>query len=970
MRSRKPYDEESRSVTGRRLIEVDLPIKAISAHARREKSIRHGHISTLHIWWARRPLAACRAVILATLLPDPADPACPPEFRARAAEALRFRFGGRRLEEPEELRRALLDFVAELAAWERSTDPDYLACARALVAAAHPEGPPLVVDPFAGGGAIPLEALRVGAEAWACDYNPVAALLLKVVLEDIPRYGERLADGVREWGGRVKERVEADVGRFYPPDPDGAVPIAYLWARTVTCEGPGCGAEIPLLRQLWLARKGRRQVALRLRVDRERKAVDFEVVESPDTVGEGTTRNGAAVCPVCSFVTPNSRVQAQAQARGGLPVRMVAVVRTWPGRQGRHYRVATEHDTKGAQAAGVELRRLEEERSGGPPLVPVGALSAVRPSSAARGVSAVTRYGLRTWGDLFLPRQALALSAFCAAVRDTHEEVARETGDAAFARAVATSLAIAVDRQADRLSTLARWDVTRDNVTNTFARQALPMVWDFAEANPFSGATGDWEGAVEWVEKVARHGGASAVRPGHAAHGDARALPLPDASVAYVVTDPPYYDQIPYSDLSDFFAEWLHRTVGHLYPELLARPAVEKAGDLIVNAGHRVDGRAKDKAFFRDEMSRALAEARRVLAPAGTAVFVFAHKETDGWEALLGALVKAGWKVTGSWPIETEMATRVRARNAASLQSSVHIVCRPRPERAGVGSWREVRPEVERRVGEWLPRLASEGIEGADAIFACLGPALEAYSRYERVETAAGEPVPLSPPVDDPEAPALLPAVWAAVARTALAMLFEGAEAEGFEEDARLTALWLWTLKAGGNGGASAAEEELAEDEEAPGSRKAPKGLALDYDTARKLAQALGAHLEALDHPGGIVEVKGSVARLRSLAERRRGLLGDGHRPRREDTLFESAASASDAAFAPGQTTLDRLHQAMLLFGDGRGDALRRLLAEPGYASDERFLRLARSLSALYPAQSQEKRWLDGVLAAARQARV
>ncbi|MCS7007834.1 MAG: DUF1156 domain-containing protein, partial [Gaiellaceae bacterium] len=200
----------------RRLIEVDLPIREISRHARREKSIRHGHISTLHIWWARRPLAACRAVILATLVPDPADDECPPEFRRKAVEALRFRFGGRDLDDPLVLRQSLLDFIAELADWDRSTDPDYLACARALVSAAHPEGPPLVVDPFAGGGAIPLEALRVGAEAWACDYNPVAALLLKVVLEDIPRYGERLAEAVREWGQRIKEAVEEDLGRFYP----------------------------------------------------------------------------------------------------------------------------------------------------------------------------------------------------------------------------------------------------------------------------------------------------------------------------------------------------------------------------------------------------------------------------------------------------------------------------------------------------------------------------------------------------------------------------------------------------------------------------------------------------------------------------------------------------------------------------------------------------------------------------------
>lgn len=380
----------------------------------------------------------------------------------------------------------------------------------------------------------------------------------------------------------------------------------------------------------------------------------------------------------------------------------------------------------------------------------------------------------------------------------------------------------------------------------------------------------------------------------------------------------------------------------------------------------------KDRAFFEAEMRRALAEARRVLTADGVAVVVFAHKTTSGWEAMLSALLDAGWTVTGSWPIDTEMATRLRARDSAALASSVHIVCRPRDERAGVGDWREVRDEIERRVAEWLPRLREEGIEGADAIFACLGPALEVYSRYARVETAAGDPVPLSPPEDRPDAPAFLPAVWAAVAREALRMIFEGPEAEGFEEDARLTALWLWTLRAAANGeGRKETEpEELEgedEGEETAGSKKLA-GLALDYDTARKLAQALGAHLEDLGRPGGIVEVKKGVARLLSVSERRKALLGEVKAPRRSaGTLFEPPEEAAVSGIAPAGTTLDRLHQTMLLFSDGRGEALRRLLAAPGYAQDARFRRLAQALSSLYPSSSPEKRWVDGVLAAARQ---
>ncbi len=956
----------------KRLIEVDLPIKEISKHARREKSIRHGHISTLHIWWARRPLAACRAVVLAALLPDPADPACPHAFREAAADALR-RFRDRAAGAPvkddgEGLRKALLDFIARFSAWEASTEPAYLDCARALVAAAHPEGRPLVVDPFAGGGAIPLEALRVGADAWAGDYNPVAALLLKVVLEDIPRYGERLAEGVRTWGAWVKERVGADLDRFYPPDPDGAVPIAYLWARTVTCEGPGCGAEIPLLRQLWLARKGKRQIALRLIVDRHRRSVDFEIDENPTRVGEGTVKRGSAVCPVCTIVTPVARVRAQARANAGLPARMIAVVRTYPGQQGRHYRVATERDVEMAREAEEELRRREKEHDGPLSLVPDEPL----PPDGTLGFR-IQKYGLRTWGDLFLPRQALAVTSFASAVREAHGEVLRETGDPAFARAVATTLAIAVDRLADYISTLCVWANGGEFIAHTFGRQAIPIVWDFPELAPLAAASGNWSGAIEWVGRVVSNGAASRLEPGQVNRTDARGLPLPDDAIPCVFTDPPYYDAVPYANLSDFFYIWLRRSVGELYPNLFDTPLTPKPNEIVVNPAALTDGRgSKDKTFFESEMRKALAEARRVLEPDGIAIVVFAHKTTSGWEAMLSALLDADWTVTGSWPVDTERPGRLREQDSAALASSVHIVCRPRDNRAGVGDWRKVRSELEHRVAEWLPRLREEGIEGADAIFACLGPAVEVYSRFARVETAAGYPVPLSPPDDDPDHPAFLPAVWTAVAREALRMIFEGPEAEGFEEDARLTALWLWTLRAAANGQKDSNEqpdvEGEAENEEAAKAKKL-KGLALDYDTARKLAQALGAHLEDLGRPGGIVEVKKGEAWLLPVSERRKALLGEAKAPRKvAGTLFEPHEETSVGVITPGETALDRLHQAMLLFADGRGEALRRLLAEPGYLQDARFRRLAQALSSLYPSSSPEKRWVDGVLAAARQA--
>lgn len=347
----------------KRLIEVDLPIKRISAHARREKSIRHGHISTLHIWWARRPLAACRAVILAALWPDPADLLCPESFRQAARTWMRKwaadhltllgaesveRFLGYqknpgKLDDDEELRAALLDFIADFANWDNSTRREYLETSRALTQAAHealgglPGTRPLVVDPFAGGSAIPLEALRVGADAFASDLNPVAVLLNKVVLEYIPKYGQQLADEVRKWGEWVKKEAEKELAEFYPKDPDGATPIAYLWARTIRCEGPGCGAEVPLIRSLWLAKKRNRSVALRLIPDQKQKRVDFAIIENAKgrDVGEGTVRRGSATCPCCGYTTPVAAVRRQLKERrgGADDARLFCVVTTRPGRQ-------------------------------------------------------------------------------------------------------------------------------------------------------------------------------------------------------------------------------------------------------------------------------------------------------------------------------------------------------------------------------------------------------------------------------------------------------------------------------------------------------------------------------------------------------------------------------------------------------------------------------------------------------------
>ncbi|RMF35904.1 MAG: hypothetical protein D6759_04240 [Chloroflexi bacterium] len=443
---------------------------------------------------------------------------------------------------------------------------------------------------------------------------------------------------------------------------------------------------------------------------------------------------------------------------------------------------------------------------------------------------------------------------------------------------------------------------------------------------------------------------------------------------------------MPYASLSDFCYVWLRRMLHDLHPDLFRTPLTPKAEECIMDPGPPPPGEPeKTKEFFETTMERALAECRRVLRPDGLAVVLFAHKGTAGWEAMLNALVRAGWTVTASWPIETERGARMRAKNSAVLASSVFLVCRPRPENAGIGDWRRVLEEMNRKVAQWLPHLEQEGIHGADALFACIGPALEVYSRYDRVETAGGQVIPLGDRRNGKGQVVhrgYLSYVWEAVAREALQLIFPEADPAGFEEDARVTAVWLWTLRARANGAVPEEMEEaemLEAEEEAEEASRTDKGAAplrsgyaLPYDAARLILQALGSHEERLKRPGGILEVKGNTARLRSVAERRRWLLGETQEeeiPRRrrkvQPELFEEHTweTPEEPAVAPGQSTLDRLHQAMLLFADGRTEALRRFLVEEGVGKEELFWRLADALSRLYPISSQEKRWVDGLLA-------
>ncbi|MGA7498330.1 MAG: hypothetical protein WBX00_16500 [Isosphaeraceae bacterium] len=445
------------------------------------------------------------------------------------------------------------------------------------------------------------------------------------------------------------------------------------------------------------------------------------------------------------------------------------------------------------------------------------------------------------------------------------------------------------------------------------------------------------------------------------------------------------------------------------FPKLFSDALVPKDEEIVVDPPHKSSNSHKTSAFYESELAKAFGEGRRVLRPDGIATVVFASKTTASWEAILKAVVDAGWTITGSWPIDTEMEARVSAQGQARLASSVHLVCRPRENSDGsvrtdeVGDWRDVLTALPHRIHEWMPRLAAEGVVGADAIFACLGPALEIFSRYNRVEKSDGSVVLLRE---------FLEHVWAAVSKEALSMIFKDADASGFEPDARLTAMWLWTVRpdpSGTNGNGSpeegADEGQDAEDEDPQDRPIAGGGYVIEFDAARKIAQGLGANLEALK---SVVEVKGKTARLLLVSEREPFLFARPGSPQpvsqptpptgtlqttrrskskrpakgqrsfgvneeeglssqpamqREARSDVSPHGANSPEYRTAETVLDRIHQSMLLFARGRADALKRFLVDDGIGKDARFWKLAQSLSALYPPGTDEQRWVDGVLA-------
>jgi putative DNA methylase len=728
----------------KKLIEVALPLDVINYHAAREKSIRHGHPSTLHLWWARRPLAACRAVLFASLVDDPS--AHPDKFPTEEAQECE--------------RKRLFKILAKLVPWENSNNEDVLEEARKEILASTGGNPPPVLDPFCGGGSIPLEAQRLGLQVYASDLNPVAALITKALVEIPPKFaghppvnpearsligGDRnwrgaagLAEDVRYYGRWMRERAWERIGHLYPtvrlPKEQGggeATVIAWLWARTVRCPNPACGAQMPLVRSFVLSSK--RNIYVEPVVDRAGKRVEFQVRQS-GRPPEGTVNRRGARCVVCNAPVPFPHVRQEGQRRRMGQVLMAIVAE---GQRGRLYLAPTPDHISVADDAQPTWRPDCE--------LPKRHRNFQTPA-----------YGMPNVGDLFTPRQLVALTTFSDLVGEARRQLLADGATEDYANAVATYLALGVSRLGNRSSTICFWDTTGENVQQVFARQAIPMTWDFAEGNPFSSSTGNFLGQLEYLLNVLENLPTQVSR-GEVSRLDVRTGAWPVTS-PLVFTDPPYYDNISYADLSEFFYVWLRRCAAAIYPDLFRTVRAPKTGELNASP-YRFGGDAEQaRRFFEEGLQKAFERMRDIQHPDYPLALYYAFKQSEveaegdeaeeptetvvstGWETMLQGLVSAGFQVTATWPIRTELVGNLK-KNFAALASSIVIACRVRPADAPKATRAEFLRALRKELPEALRQLKAGHIAPVDLAQAAIGPGMAVFSRYSAILEADGTPM-------------------------------------------------------------------------------------------------------------------------------------------------------------------------------------------------------------------------------------
>jgi putative DNA methylase len=744
----------------KKLIEVALPLEAINVASAREKSIRHGHPSTLHLWWARRPLAACRAVIFTSLVDDPDDPEAPPDFVA-ACRALP---KGKNAAANDTPRQRLFDFIERLVTWEATTDEKILKTARELILLATDGNPPPLLDPFAGGGSIPLEAQRLGLEAHASDLNPVAVMINKALIEIPPKFANcppvnprdrqkvggtghwkgaaGLAADVRYYGEWMRERAWERIGHLYPKH-EGETVIAWLWARTVKCPNPACGTQMPLVRSFDLSKKKGKAAWVEPQVGTESRQLHFTVKQASKGNGpEGTVNRQGAACLACKTAVPFDYIRAEGKA-GRMSAQLMAIVSE--GQSGRNYHAPTPKNEAVAQVA-----------------IPVNAPDTDLPEQALS--FRVQLYGMTKHRHLFTPRQLVALTTFSGLVAEAREQILADahaaglpdddiplrdggTSGRAYAEAVSIYLAFALDKMTTTNSSICTWQTNPTRLVAAFSRQAIPMVWDFAEANPFSNAAGDYSLAIDSLTRVVDN--LLPVSHGQAIQQDATLISL--GKKFLISTDPPYYDNIGYADLSDYFYAWLRINLRGVFPHIFSTLQVPKEAELIATPFRFAGSKEQANKHFELGLQQAFERSQQICSNIYPLTIFYAFKQSEivpennlqgtsntGWETMLAALIGAGFMVSGTWPMRTELTVALKA-SVNALASSIVLVCRPRPENAPVTARRDFVNALRLELPAALREMQSGNIAPVDLAQASIGPGMAVYSRYSKVLEPNGD---------------------------------------------------------------------------------------------------------------------------------------------------------------------------------------------------------------------------------------
>ena len=940
----------------RRLIEEAFPLQKVSEDSIHEQEVNHGKPNGLHYWPARRPLAACRAVTIATLLPDPAD--APETMKEEYT-----RLSGSPL--PDKQRIYLCKLISSLTRWgDENGQADWdekdrkgrwlnkLRIARELICIAYNGRSPKVMDMFAGGGAIPLEAMRLGCEVIANDYNPVAWFILKCTLEYPQRLAGKihrlpdlnlderpdlkngdLADHIRLWGQWVLENTRRDLNQYYPVI-DEKPTVAYLWARTVPCQDPRCGSTIPLLKTLWICKKAEKTLpdtpenrkrpdflrlkktknqakviingkrALKLCPDSEQKRVHFEIIAPKDAndVEKPTMSGATATCPFCKAPQPGDYIK-QCGHEGKLKAQLTAVV--YQEEHGKEYRPPTPAEIDAAEVSEAELEKIAGEIPHGMPNEPM-------PGPETLGFR-VPLYGFKKWSDLFTPRQLLALMTFVKWTRTARVEMEKFGYSLAWIEAASAYLALLISKVADYNCTGATWGLNQEAVGRLFVAARIPITWDYGEANMIGESSGSYQlhQTVQGRVLARLFGWPHIKDPSPTVIcGDVLQAAFPP-DVDLIVTDPPYYDAVPYADTSDFFFVWNKRN--GFIPETLGSQTVDsvvpKAAELIQHTARFGGAKDEAKAYYTQGMKKAFERAHRALSADALLVIVFAHKDPEAWETLLEAIIGAGFTVTASWPIDTEKASRMRGKNSAALATSLWLVCRKRLIGARVGYYNKIRSDMQGRITERLRYFWDTDIQGPDFVWAAIGPALESYSSYKEVRRMDGSAFTVTE---------FLTEIRRIVTDFALGQILGGASTEALDE---WTRYYLMHLNHFGPEAAPVGECILL----AQGY-----GLSLDNLTADRI---------------GILRKASSGSALRLL----------GYTDRDSDRVGQPHASG-------GLPMIDMLHKIMNLWKAGDRMPISAYITEHGLRENKLFRSVVQALVEMSPQGSDERALLETII--------